>query len=43
MVFDRHAQFKYHIKHEKCKLFSEKFKLLGHTVLAASVGVFKAK
>ena len=39
MVFDRLAQFKYHARHKKCKLFSEKVEFLGHTVLAAGVGV----
>ena len=39
MVFDRLAQFKYHVKCKKCKLFSEKVKFLGHTVSAAGVGI----
>ena len=39
MVFDRLAQFKYHVKHKKCELFSEKVEFLGHTVFAAGVGV----
>ena len=36
MVFDRLAQFKYHVKCKKCELFSE---FLGQTILAAGVGV----
>ena len=39
IVFDRLAQFKYHVKHKKCGLFSKKVECLGHTVLAAGVGV----
>ena len=39
MVFDRLAQSKYHVKHKKYELFSEKVEFLGHTVLAAGVGV----
>ena len=39
MVFDRLAQFKYHVKCKKCKLFSEKVEFLGHTILAAGVCV----
>ena len=39
MVFDRLAQFKYHVKHKKCELFSKKSKFLGHTVSAAGVGI----
>ena len=39
MVFDRLAQFKYHVKRKKCEMFSEKVEFLGHTVLAAGVGV----
>ena len=39
MVFDRLAQFKYHVKHKKCELFSDKVEFLGHTVSAAGVGV----
>ena len=39
MVFDRLAQFKYHIKCKKCELFSDKVEFLGHTVLAANIGV----
>ena len=35
MVFDRLAQFKYHVKCKKFELFSEKVKFLGHTILAA--------
>ena len=34
MVCDRLAQFKYHVKHKKCEVFSEKVEFLGHTVLA---------
>ena len=39
MVFDRLAQFKYHVKHKKCELFSDKVEFLGHTVSDAGVGV----
>ena len=39
MVFDRLAQFKYHVKRKKCELFSEKVEFLGHTVSAAGDGV----
>ena len=39
MVFDRPAQFKYHIKCKKCELFSEKVEFLGYTILAAGVGI----
>ena len=39
MVFDRLSQFKYHVKHNKCELFSKKVEFLGHIVLAASVGI----
>ena len=39
VVFFRLAQFKYHIKHKKCELFSKKVEFLGHTVSAAGVGV----
>ena len=39
MVFDRLAQFKFHVKCQKCELFSKKIEFLGHTVLAAGVGV----
>ena len=39
MVFDKLAQSKYHVKHKKCELFSEKVEFLGHTVSAAGVGV----
>ena len=39
MVFDRLAQSKYHVKCNKCELFSEKVEFLGHTVSAAGVGV----
>ena len=40
MIFDRLAQFKYHVKYKKCELFFEKDELLGHTVSAGSIGVF---
>ena len=43
MVFDRRAQFKYHVNHKKCELFSKKVEFLGHTVSADSVGVFRLK
>ena len=43
MVFDRLTQFKYHAKCKQCELFSEKVEFLGHTVLAAGVGVVSAK
>ena len=43
MAFDRLVQFKYHIKCKNCELFSEKVEFLDHTVLAASVGIVKAK
>ena len=43
MVFDRLAQFKYHAKCKKCKLFLEKIEFLGHTVSAAGIGVVQAK
>ena len=39
MVFDRLAKFKYHVKYKKCKLFSKKVEFLGHTILAAGVGI----
>ena len=39
MVFDRLAQFKYHVKRKKCELFSKKVEFLGHNVSAAGVGV----
>ena len=39
MIFDKLAQSKYHVKHKKCELFSEKVEFLGHTVSAASVGI----
>ena len=39
MVFDSLAQFKYHVKHKKCELFSEKVEFLGHTISADGVGV----
>ena len=29
--------------HKKCELFSEKVEFLGHTVLAAIVGIVQAK
>ena len=43
MVFDRLAQFKYHVKRKKCEMFSEKVEFFGHIVSAASVGVVEAK
>ena len=43
MVFNRLAQFKYHVKHKKCELFSEKVKFLGHTVQADSVAIIQVK
>ena len=43
MAFDRLAQFKYHVKHKKCELFSMKVEFLGHTVSPAGVGVVWAK
>ena len=43
MVFDRLAQFKYHVKHNQCELFSKKVEFLGQTVLAAGIGVVQAK
>ena len=39
LVFDRLAQFKYHVKHKKCELFSEKVEFIGQTVLAAGIGI----
>ena len=39
MVFDKLAQFKYHVKHKKCELFSKKVEFLGHNILAPGVGV----
>ena len=39
MVFNRLAQFKYHVKCKKCELFSLKVEFLGQTVSAAGVGV----
>ena len=39
MVFDRLAQFKYHVKHKKCELFSDRVEFLGHTVSADGVGI----
>ena len=39
MVFDRLAQFKYHLKRKKYELFSKKVEFLGYIVLAAGVGV----
>ena len=39
MVFDRLAQFKYHVKHKKCELFFKKVELLGHTVLVVVIGI----
>ena len=43
MVFEKFAQFEYHVKHKKYKLFSEKVEFFGHTILAAGVGVVQAK
>ena len=43
MVFDRLAQFKYHIKRKKCELFSKKDEFLGQTVSAAGVGIVQVK
>ena len=43
MVFDRLAQFKYHVSSKKCELFSKKVEFLGHTVSAAGVGIVQAK
>ena len=43
MLFDGLAQLKYHVKHKKYQLFSEKVEFLGHTVLAAGIGVIQAK
>ena len=42
-VFDRLAQFKYHVKHKKCELFSEQVEFLGQTILADGVGIVQAK
>ena len=39
MVLYRLSQIKYHIKHKKFELFSEKVEFLGHTVSAAGVGI----
>ena len=39
MVFHRLAQFKYYVKCKKCELFSKKVEFLGHTVLAANIGI----
>ena len=39
MVFDRLAQFNYHVKHKKSELFYKKVEFFGHTVLAAGVGL----
>ena len=39
MVFDRLAQFKYHVMHKKCELFWEKVQFFGHTVSAAGIGI----
>ena len=39
MVFNKLAQYKYYVKHKKCKLFSTKVEFLGYTVLAAGVGI----
>ena len=43
MLFDGLAQLKYYVKHKKYQLFSEKVEFLGHTVLAAGIGVIQAK
>ena len=42
MGFDRLAQLKYHVKRKECELFSKQVEFLGHTVLAASVGIVEA-
>ena len=39
MVFDRLAQFKYHVKRKKSELFSKKVEFLGHTILTADIGI----
>ena len=39
MVFDRLAQFKYHVKCKKCDLLSEKIEFLCHTASAAGIGI----
>ena len=39
IVFDRLAQFKYHVMHKKCELFSERVEFLGHTISAAGIGI----
>ena len=39
IVFDRLAQFKYHVKYKECELFSDKAEFFGHTVSAAGVGI----
>ena len=39
MVFNRLAKFKYYVKYKKFKLFSKKVEFLGHTILAAGVGI----
>ena len=43
IVFDRLAQFKYHVKCKNCELFSKKVKFLGYIVLVASVGIVQTK
>ena len=43
MVFDRLNQFKYHVKHKKCELFSEKAEFLSHTVLAVGISFIETK
>ena len=43
MLFDRLAQFKYHVKCKKCKLFYEKVEFLSHIVSAASIGIVQTK
>ena len=43
MVFVRLAQFNYHFKHNKCMLFSEKVKSLGHTASAVGIGIVLSK
>ena len=43
MVFNRLAQFKYHVKRKKCELFSEKVEFFGHTISSAGIGIVYAK
>ena len=40
MVFDRIAQFQYHVKCNKCELFFKMVEFLVHTVSTAGIGVF---